>query len=102
MEEQIYESTTPEAKITDEIWQDGERLHFESRQDVTALVEECKAQYNDGGERPRFGEGRLVARIPTALWEQLRRQGITADSKAFRDWMNHPDNRAFRTLHGVL
>lgn len=104
MEEQIYEDHSPESRLTDEVWLDDAegKLHFETRQDVTQLVEECKAQYNDGGERPRWGDGRLVARIPTALWMDLYQKGITRDPKAFRAWMNDYNNRVFRTTHGRL
>ena len=76
--------------------------YIEQVQDVTALVEENRALYNCADGVPQFGDGKRIASIPMVIWNDLERQGITKDKKAFRRWLNDPDNRAFRTLPGVV
>jgi metal-dependent HD superfamily phosphatase/phosphodiesterase len=101
--DQIYENELPSG-ITDELWRDESDglLHFQSTQDVTAIVERNKALYNDAGERPQWGDGRVVAEIPMTLYDELQRKGITRDPKALHKWLMDPDNRAFRTMPGDL
>jgi len=101
--DQIYEKELPSG-VTDEVWTDDidGKLHFKSEQDVTEIVERNKALYNDAGERPRWGSGRVVASIPMAVYADLQRQGILNDQKALHKWLMDPDNRAFRTMPGDL
>ena len=81
---------------------------LETRQDITAIVEHNKFLYNQFDEnarwtdplRPSVGQT-MYARLPTVIHAQLMK--ITnggKDQKAFKKWMNDPDNRVFRTRPG--
>jgi hypothetical protein len=81
---------------------------LETRQDITAIVEHNKFLYNQFDEnarwtdplRPSVGQTHY-ARLPTVIHAQLMK--ITnggKDQKAFKKWMNDPDNRVFRTRPG--
>jgi hypothetical protein len=95
---------TPES-LTVEKWHEDDstgQIHIEQVQDVTPIVEANKALYNLSDGVPRFGDGKRVASIPMVIYMELKRQGIAQDEKKLRQWLNDPDNRAFRTLPGVL
>lgn len=70
-------------------------------QDVTEIVEENKAAYNDapGRWKETFNH---VASIPIGLYFELKKKGIIDDQKAFKRWLNERDNRAFRTRPGTI
>ncbi len=69
-------------------------------QDVQPLIELNKADFN---EAPKgWGEGRRVASIPIAVFTDLQQKGITKDEKAFKRWLNDPENRFFRTRPGII
>ena len=91
----------------------GQSQHFEydasadmyllkQTQDCTKIVEANKREFNGEHRRHGDGIGRKVASIPLDIWMSLQKQGITRDRKAFRRWLNDPDNRAFRTSPGIV
>lgn len=69
-------------------------------QDVTRILDANKAEFNDDHGRHGDGLGRKVASIPLGIYMDLRKRGIVQDRKAFRRWLNDPDNAAFRTSPG--
>jgi len=70
-------------------------------QDVTDIVEENKARFNESGGR--WNESfNHVASIPIGLYFQLKKQGIIDDPERFKRWLNESDNRAFRTRPGTI
>jgi len=75
---------------------------IETEQDVTELVESNKALYNLVDERTPWAEGRRVASIPMNVYLDLVQKGVTKDPKAFKRWLNDPDNRFFRTSPGTV
>lgn len=76
-------------------------------QDISDTLELNKEQFNqrDGTFK---GDMVHVGRIPLIIMEQMIRDGVLGpggavkDPKRFRDWMNDPDNRAFRTHPGKI
>ena len=48
------------------------------------------------------GENKLAARIPTVIYEELQRQGITEDESLFKAWLNSPDAAPWRIYRGRL
>lgn len=71
----------------------------ETEQDITDIIEENKRLALDAPAR--FTEDfNLVARIPIAVYEELRQQGITEDPARFSAWLNDRDNALFRTRGG--
>lgn len=82
-----YDADTDEAIISKE-------------QDVSAIIEANKAEFNDAPDR--WGEWTKVGSIPLSVYYELERKGILHDQKALAAWLNDPDNRAFRTRPGTI
>ena len=90
---------------------DGEGgLIIQTAQDVSALVEANKKEFNTYDERAKWSDhafGNKVASIPLTVIDDLNKQGImrgftVLDEKRFRHWLNQRDNQAFRTRPGVI
>jgi len=73
---------------------------IETQQDVTAIAEANKRQYNDTPDK--HGDVNKVASIPLNVYYDLKRRGIADDPKKFRQWLNDRDNIVFRTRAGTL
>jgi hypothetical protein len=81
-----------------------DKVTFQTRADVTDLLELNKAQFNNTDERARFGDkigpGTTVARLPLHVYFELKRKGIADDKEAFAKWLDDPANSAWRTRPG--
>jgi len=85
-------------------------LVIETVQDVSGIVESNKKQFNAYDERARWSDdllGNKIASIPLTVIDELNKQGImrgfhVLDQVRFKSWLNHPDNRAFRTRPGRI
>ena len=49
---------------------------------------------------PNTGANKLAARIPTVIFEELQRQGITEDESLFKAWLNSSDAAPWRIWRG--
>lgn len=82
--------------------------HFiETRQDISEIIENNKAQFNAIDERTKWGEFTKVASLPNVVIDDLNTKGImrgfaVIDEKRFRAFLNDPDNRFFRTRPGQI
>ena len=78
---------------------ENDSMTIETVTDVTDIVEGNKRDFNGshGGWR---GDMHKVASIPLTKYMELLQAGIVHDKKAFKKWLNDPDNRAFRTKPG--
>ncbi|MGB2167214.1 MAG: hypothetical protein ACPH3M_08285 [Candidatus Puniceispirillales bacterium] len=83
-------------------------LHFDdvdgtftvaSKEDVSPLIEQNKIHRNHANHG---GNMRKAAEIPMSVYLDLEKRGITKDQKAFRRWLNDPDNRFFRTNESYI
>ena len=87
---------------------DGEGgLVIETTQDVSSIIEQNKREYAATDERAKWGEWSKIGSIPLAVIQSLNQQGIlrgfaVVDQKRFKDWLNNPDNRFFRTRPGKV
>lgn len=80
---------------------DDDTFSIETTQDTSGLVEEnLLHRNNDAGNWKGDGHGVRVAQLPLHIWADLKLRGIIDDQKAFRKWLNDPDNRFFRTKPG--
>jgi hypothetical protein len=87
------------------IWhQDADgRIVLQTEHDVQDIIDDAKTRYNLHDERaPWKGDTHKVAQIPMPILMELERKGITRDQKAFKAWLNDPDNRVFRTRPGKV
>ena len=87
---------------------DKDELTFEQSQDVSALIDQNKKEYNAADTKwsdQLFGN--KVASIPFTAIDKLNKQGImkgfdVIDQKRLFAWLNDPENRFFRTKPGHL
>jgi hypothetical protein len=83
-------------------------LVLETVQDVSHIIEANKQQYNQHTSLDRWKDDMThVARLPLTVVDDLNRKGImqgfaVRDETAFKAFLNHPDNRFFRTRPGKL
>ena len=83
-------------------------LVIETVQDVSAILEQNKKEYN--ATNGRWGEDvfdNKIASIPLTVIDTLNQKGImrgfhVVDQTAFKKWLNDPDNRFFRTRQGRI
>ena len=76
-------------------------IETETPQEVMdEIIDENKRRLN--GHHGKWDDGKLVARLPIALWADLKKKGIVDDKQAFKRWLNDPDNRFFRTRPGKV
>lgn len=79
---------------------------LETRQDVSQIVEANKRQMNESSGK--FEDVIThVARLPLTVIDDLNRRGVmrgfkVLDPTAFKAFLNHPDNRFFRTHPGRI
>lgn len=73
---------------------------IETQQDVSAIAEKNKREFNDTPDRYR--DVNKVASIPLNVYYDLKRRGIADDPVAFKKWLNDRDNKVFRTRAGRL
>lgn len=79
---------------------DKDEAIISKEQDVTAILEQNKKEFNAAPER--WGEWTKVGSIPLSVYYELERKGILNDQEAMKKWLNDPDNRAFRTRPGTV
>ncbi len=87
------------------IWhydEETDKATIETRQDVSAIIEENKNEYAQIDERARWGEWTRVASIPMSVYFQLKREGKLDDDAYMKRWLNDPDNKYFRTRSGEV
>ena len=79
---------------------------LETRQDVSQIIEANKKQYNETANK--YDDVIThVARLPLTVVDDLNRKRVMQGfkviySKAFKAFLNHPDNRFFRTHPGHI
>ena len=87
---------------------DKDEITIKQSQDVTALMEQNKKEYNEADTKWSDNlMGNKVASIPFTAIDNLNKQGImkgfaVIDQKRLFAWLNDPDNRFFRTKKGHL
>ena len=83
---------------------------IETRQDVTVIIEDNNNQRKYTDKRTRWGDDLFdnkIASIPLTVFDELNKRGIVRgfhviDQKAFKKFLNDPDNRVFRTREGIV
>ncbi len=86
-------------------WQDEPDggVTLATEQDVEAIVDHAKVLDGQYSPKARWtGDFHQVASIPLTIFMELHRKGIDRDRKAFKRWLNDPDQRVFRTRPGKV
>jgi len=82
---------------------DEQNFAIQTVQETTPIIDANRAEMNDAPTRIGSNEDFVkVASIPLTIYMDLQKKGITKDPKAFKRWLNDPDNRFFRTRPGVV
>ena len=79
-----------------------------TEQDVTDIIEQNKQEYNQASTK--WGSDvfdNKIASIPLTVIDELNKQGVmrgfhVLDQKKFKEFLNNPDNRFFRTKQGRI
>ena len=87
---------------------DKDEITVKQEQDVSALIEQNKKEYNNA--ETKWSDqlfGNKVASIPYTAIDHLNKIGImkgfsVLDQKRFFAWLNDPTNLYFRTKPGTL
>ena len=75
---------------------------IETSQDVTAILEANKRAFNQVDENANWkGDIHLCARVPLNIFNSLPKE-LRRDQKAFKRWLNHPDQAAFKLRPGKI
>jgi hypothetical protein len=74
-------------------------FHVKHSQDVEPILDSIA---RDREIMPNTGGNKLAARIPTVIYEELQRQGITEDPDLFKAWLNSSDADPWRIWKGRL
>lgn len=82
--------------------EDTDETVIETVQDVDLILEANKDSFNSIDEKARWGDGKMIARIPLNLYYDLKQKGVVDDEAAFRRWLNDSENRFFRTRPGKV
>ena len=82
---------------------DKDEATIETKQDVSAVIEENKDDFNTVDNRANWaGEWHRVASIPLNIFYELQSNGKLNDQAYLKRWLNDPDNRFFRTRPGKV
>lgn len=104
MEKRLFD-VIPEHGIT-QYWHyddQSDKATIESVQSHTHITEANKSVFNETSAHARYQDGmQKVARIPLVILQGLMQRGILQDKKRFKEWLNDPQNRHFRTRPGKV
>jgi hypothetical protein len=82
-------------------------LIIETKQDISAIIDQNKREYAAKDQRSKWSEWEKVGSVPLVVFQELNRLGICRgfmimDQKKMKAWLNDPANRHFRTRPGIV
>lgn len=80
----------------------SDEVAIETVQDVEPLLESNQAMRNAQTSLDRWGEGKVVARIPMTEYAKLLADKRIHDQAYLKKWLNHSDNRKWRVRLGQV
>jgi hypothetical protein len=106
LNEWVCWANNPESGVSTWVLDDGEDLHIQTRQDVTALLDENTAQRNIAQSGWKGDGMHSVARVPLSMLHDPNGQFLPAmqegDDRHIAKLLNDSDYGALRTKDGVL
>ena len=95
----MNKKTTVEIKaggyVNEFVTQD-DKFIYNSYQNVQPVIEHAKVL----SEQTPGKEMRHIAEIPMVIYQKAVREGWAEDKKKFKEWLNDPDNKMFRSWKG--
>lgn len=95
----MNKKTTVEIKAggyVNEFATQDDKFIYHTHQDVQPVIEHAKVL----GEQTPGKDFRHVAEIPMVIYQKAVREGWAEDKKKFKQWLNDPDNKMFRSWKG--
>ena len=77
---------------------EDDKVIYHTTQNVAPVIEHCKAL----SEMRPGKDFRHVAEVPMVVYQKACREGWAKDTKKWREWLNHSDNKVFRTWKGRI
>lgn len=78
----------------------SDEVAIETVQDIEPLLEYNQRLRNDQTSLDRWGDGKVVAKIPMTEYAKLLADKRIHDQAYLRRWLNDPENRKYRTRLG--
>lgn len=75
---------------------------LETRENLGGMVEVVKNLASAADDAGHSRDGRLAAIYPMTMWYKLKKDGVLDDQKAYRRWLNDPENRGWRVWQGKV
>jgi len=107
--EQIPESNWTPYEVTDDYIRSytyveigGHQVRAERTQYLAndLLIAANQQEYNDS-ENKRWGDGKVVARLPLNIWfDQISEKDLEGDKDHLTYWLNDSENQKYRTFKG--
>lgn len=69
---------------------------------ITALIDRNKSDFNDVTNSDRWGDGKLVARIPGEIYADWKMKGYMDDTVKLKALLNDPAHQFLRVWPGRL
>ena len=85
--------------ITESVGRD-DKIVYHTQQNVETVIEHVK-HIKDTTVKQGM-DMRHVAEVPMVIYQKAMREGWSNDEKAWKRWLNNPDNKAFRTWEGKV
>jgi hypothetical protein len=82
---------------------DGKSFTMIYEQDMDAInrvLDFNQSEQNEQSKSDRWGDGKIIATIPAAIYNQMLIEGWAHDGPKLRAWLNDGDNRKFRRWTG--
>ena len=80
----------------------SDKFSLTIEQDVGAQVESNRQAYNSVTSLDRWGDGKVVARVPLSIYTKWMVEGKDKDDAFLRRWVNDPENKYFRVRPGRI
>lgn len=86
---------------------DGDKFHIQTTADVEPVLEVAKALHNEGMDKTPMGDHHLASIPVVVLNAWATRRGVTFDAvmqdvSLLREFLNDPENGAFRVHQGAV
>lgn len=86
--------------LTSEFITEDDKHIAHTTQDVQPVIEHVR---NLRDNTIKHGKDmRHVAEVPMVIWQKALREGWSQDPAKWKQWLNDPDNKVFRTWQGKL
>ena len=75
---------------------EDDKVVYHTQQNIEPVIEHCKML----AENKPGADLRHVAEVPMVIYQRAIREGWANDMKQWKSWLNHSDNKVFRTWGG--